>query len=75
MELTEIPMPLLLWWSCRSCKQTTRHVITNPDDCKEKAIYVCAYKCATRCTIAKEFYSLCGGCVIDENDDRLVFTK
>lgn len=75
-QLKEIPTSPLLWFPCQKCKLTTRHVITNPDNCNEKATYICMYKCGgNESTIDKAFYSLYYGCAINETDNRLVFTK
>ena len=78
MQETRISIPIhpFIWLPCKECKLTTRHFITNPDDCQERAIFQCGYKCKdTKFLMAKEFYTLFYNCGIDENDNRLVFNK
>ena len=70
-----IPTNPLMWILCKTCNLVTRHEITNKDDCNEKAIYICSYKCGgTKFTLCKEYYILYNpSCIIDENDHRLVY--
>lgn len=67
-----IPTGVYMWLSCKKCTKTTRHIILNPDDCQDKAIYSC-FLCSNEFVLCKEFYQLFYGCVIDDNDMRMAY--
>jgi len=72
--LKEIPTSMYMWLPCKKCNGTIRHILLNPDDCKECATYGCFY-CLSEFKMARQFYQLYYGCHIDENDTRIVYDK
>lgn len=57
---TGIITSIWIWIPCENCENTTRHVITNRNDCEEKTIYRCC-TCSEDFVITREFYELIYG--------------
>lgn len=75
-----IPISPFIWLPCKGCQKITRHVLLNPEDCKEEAIFNCMYvrTCevgGSKTMISKYFYTLYNGCAIEESDERMFFDK